>query len=430
VAAIVLASFLVPISSAQAQQNDGPIKPAVADSIRDTLQRPPAKPPFDAVDAVALPFKIIILPLRLLGLGFAELAGFVVKPDPKPIPIVETLKAAGVRGGFGTIGPRSGVSVRLGYEGLRPFFVEGAFSIRLSQRYRAGFLWQGSNGRTLEAAATFWRNAQPYFYGIGLDTREDERVNFLWDQWTISLTGSARRPVDRAATLVVSGKLAWEDNSIGRGKSKKVPTIQDDPRSSQLYGVNERVKYVRVGGSVGLDLTYTRGLQPRGLYIEAGYEYFGGIDETDSDFGRASANLFGYMPLNPRQQLAFRLTMESNTSLGGEGVPFYYLATVGSEQGGRAYHQLRFRDQAMAAFMLEWRWEIWRELHERSRVEAFVFYDSGSIAPRVFEIQLKGMRRSIGFGWSLSTLQGGALVNYIAFGNEGFRLRVSFGTAF
>ena len=56
-------------------------------------------------------------------------------------------------------------------------------------------------------------------------------------------------------------------------------------------------------------------------------------------------------------------------SVSGQGVPFYHLASLGSERGGRAYHQLRFRDLAMAAFMLEWRWEVWRELHERSRIE-------------------------------------------------------------
>jgi hypothetical protein len=365
-----------------------------------------------------------------VGLGFAELAGFVVKPDPKPIPIVETLKAAGIRAGLGTIGPRSGVAASLGYEGLQPFFIEGAISIRLSQRYRAGFSWQDPRGRSLEVAATFWRNAQPYFYGIGVETSEDDKVDYLSDQWAVSLTGSTRKALDRAATLVLSGNLAWEDNSVGRGKSNRVTTIQDDPRYSELYGVSERVKYVRVGASLGLDLTYARGLQRRGLYIEAGYEYFRGVDGTDSDVGRANANLYGYLPLNPRQQLAFRLMTESNTSLGGEGVPFYYLADIGSERGGRAYHQQRFRDLAMAAFMVEWRWEIWRELHERSRVESFLFYDSGSVGSRVFDIQFKNLRRSIGAGWRLTTLQGGSLVNYIAFGDEGFRFRVALSTAF
>ena len=84
----------------------------------------------------------------------------------------------------------------------------------------------------------------------------------------------------------------------------------------------------------------------------------------------------------------------------------------------------------MAAFMVEWRWEIWRELHQRSRVESFLFYDSGSVAPRIQQMKFKSTRRSIGAGWRLITQQGGSLVNYIAFGNEGFRLRLSFSTAF
>ncbi|HSG81426.1 MAG TPA: hypothetical protein VLC48_04175, partial [Gemmatimonadota bacterium] len=370
-----------------------PVTPEQADAIRDTLQRPPAKPPFDAVDAVALPFKILFLPLRLVGLGFAELAGLAIQPDPKPIPIVETLKNAGVRAGFGSIGPRSGFALRLGYGGAPPFFLESAVSIRLSQRHRAGFLLLGGSGQSLEAAYTFWRNAAPHFYGIGIGTRKDDERDFLWDQQTVSIAGSGLKRIDRAATLAFSADLAYEDNRVDRGRDGDATDIQDDSVYSRLYGVGERVKYVRGGASLGLDLTYSNGLQRRGLSIAGGYQYFRGVADTDSDFQRFDVNVFGYLPLNSRQQLAFQVMTEANRSVSGEGVPFYHLASLGSEQGGRAYHQLRFRDLAMAAFMVEWRWEVWRELHERSRIESFLFYDSGSVAESVLSIQFRNMRR-------------------------------------
>ena len=430
IAATLLAGLLATTQSGWAQSaNEGPATPEQADGIRDSLQRPPAKPPFDAVDAVALPFKVLILPLRLLGYGFAELAGFVVKPDPKPIPIVVTLQNAGVRAGLGTIGPRSGIALRLGYGGLPPFFLESAVSIRLSQRHRAGLRLQNPRGQTLEAAYTFWRNAEPYFYGIGIDTEKDERNDYLWDQQTVSLDGTTRKQVSRSAVLLLSGDLAYEDNRVGRGFAGRTTDIQDTPRS-QLYGVNERVKYVRAGASVGLDLTYASGLQRRGLYLDAGYQYFRGVDGTDSDFQRFETNLFFYLPLNARQQLAIQGMTQTNRGQKGEGVPFYHLAAMGSEQGGRAYSQQRFRHLAMGAFMVEWRWEVWQELHGRSRVESFLFYDSGSVAERVFDIRLRNMRRSIGMGFRLVTVQGGSMGGYMAFGDDGFRLRASLSTAF
>jgi hypothetical protein len=428
--ALVAAALLCPRNAAAQSGAAAPVTPEQADAIRDTLQRPPAKPAFDAVDAVALPFTILFLPLRLVGLGFAELAGLAIRPDPKPIPIVETLRAAGVRAGFGSIGPRSGFALRLGYGGVPPFFVESAVSIRLSQRHRVGLQLLGPSGGSLEAAYTFWRNAEPHFYGVGIDTPEDEERDFLWDQQTVSVVGSAVKRVDRSATLVFSADLAYEDNRVDRGRDGGVADIQDDSVYSQLYGVSERVKYLRGGGSLGLDLTYSNGLQRRGLFLEGGYQYFRGVGDTDSDFQRLDFNLFGYLPLNSRQQLAFQVMTESNRSVSGQGVPFYHLASLGSERGGRAYHQLRFRDLAMAAFMLEWRWEVWRELHERSRIEGFLFYDSGSVAETVMSIQFRNMRRSIGGGWRLVTVAGGSFVNYIAFGDDGFRFRVTFSTAF
>ncbi len=429
-AAVMVVGLLAPVQTGWAQSgSDGPVTAEQADAIRDSLQRPPAKPPFDAVDAVALPFKILILPLRLLGYGFAELAGFLIQPDPKPIPIVVKAQNAGFRAGIGTIGPRSGVALRLGYGGLPPFFLETAISIRLSQRHRAGLLLRNQRGESLEAAYTFWRNAEPNFYGIGIDTNKDERTDYLWDQQTVSLNGTTRKQVSRSAVLLLSGDLAYEDNRVGRGKSGRTTDIQDTPRS-QLYGVSERVKYVRAGASVGLDLTYASGLQRRGLYLDAGYEYFRGVDGTDSDFQRFDTNLFFYLPLNARQQLAIQGMAQANRGQEGEGVPFYYLAAMGSEQGGRAYSQQRFRHLAMAAFMVEWRWEVWQELHGRSRVESFLFYDSGSVAERVFDIRLKDMRRSIGMGFRLVTVQGGSMGGYMAFGDDGFRLRASLSTAF
>ena len=56
------------------------VSPDSANVIRASLVRPPRKPKFDVVDAVALPFRILFFPLRLVGLGGAEQA------DPAPSP--------------------------------------------------------------------------------------------------------------------------------------------------------------------------------------------------------------------------------------------------------------------------------------------------------------------------------------------------------
>ncbi|NIR43360.1 MAG: BamA/TamA family outer membrane protein [Gemmatimonadetes bacterium] len=414
---------------AQDTDGGGAVTPDSADAIRASLERPPPKPPFDAVDAVGLPFEIVFFPLRVAGLTVAELVGLAVKPDPEPVQFIEALKDVGFRGGVGSIGPRSGVAARGGFVGLPPLFLQSAFSIRGSQRHRAGLRFEGREGERLEIAYTFWRNDEPYFYG-GIDSAEDINRVYLWDQQTFALAGSLRLPIRPSAVLSLVGRLAYEDNRVGRGRDPGTTPIQDDTLTAGLFGVEERVKYLRGGAIIGLDLRYNEGLQTRGLYIEGSYDHFFGVDDTESDFRRVAVDLYGYLPINPRQQLALRLLTEVNRSLSGTGVPFYHLADLGSEHGGRAYHQLRFQDLAMAAMMLEWRWEIWRELHERSRIESFLFYDAGSVMPRLADFRIDDVRRSVGIGWRLITSRSGLLTNYIAFGDDGVRYRFRFSTAF
>lgn len=407
----------------------GPVTPDSADAIRRSLERPPPEPPSDLIDAVAVPVKIALLPVRFIGLGFAELVGLAVTPDPEPLPFVDALRDAGFRGAVGSIGPRSGVSAQLGFEGLAPFFIESAISIRGSQRHRVGLAFQDADNDQLELAYTFLRNNEPHFYG-GIDSGRDARRVYQWDRQIVSVVAELRRSLREDAVVSLAARLGYEDNRVGRGQDRGTTPIQKDPATADLYGVTERVDYARAGATLGLDLRYNAGLQARGIYVEGGYDYFAGLGDTDSDFHRVSADMFGYLPINPRQQLAVRLLAEVNRSLGGRGVPFYHLAYLGSERGGRAYHQRRFQDLTMAATMVEWRWEVWRELHERSRVESFLFYDLGSVMPRLTDFRIGDARSSFGFGWRLSARDGALAASYIAFGDEGVRLRFTFSTAF
>ncbi len=108
------------------------------------------------------------------------------------------------------------------------------------------------------------------------------------------------------------------------------------------------------------------------------------------------------------------------------GVPFTHLASLGDKQGGRAYKRDRFRDRDLLALMSEWRYEVWRELHNRGRVEGFVFADAGSVDHRLADISLSQLRGSYGFGFRVlwdSQLRG---ITYLAIGGEGVRVDLDF----
>lgn len=416
------------------QEGAGPVTPDSADAIRASLAQPPAKPRFDAVDAIALPFRVLALPLQAVGYGLAELAGLASSATAgagtSRVPVVDDLADAGVSAGLGSIGPRSGVAARARYEGIRPFFAEAAFSIRTSQRYRAGLLVGQPERWSLEGAYTFWRNAAPYFWGVGMGTTKGGRSVYLWDQQAIALTGATGARLASNAQLWLTADASFEDNRIGRSADlKDTPAIQDVPEFADLYGVEERTNYLRIGATAALDLAYAAGLQRRGLALQAGAAAYRGVDGSDSDFHRIDLAFLCYLPLNPRQQLALLIIAESNLGDGGAGVPFYHLASLGDSRGARSLDQDRFRDLAMSALMAEWRYEVWREPRERARVESFFFYDTGAVAERLRSLSWGARTESFGLGWRLLTRRGGRFVNYLAFGKEGLRFRITFSTA-
>jgi hypothetical protein len=377
------------------------------------------------VDGVALPFRILVLPLRAVGWALAEAAGLLVTKDPKGLPpFVQSIIDNGVQPGLGTIGPRSGVAARVRYVGLSPFFLTAAFSIRTSQRYQAGLRFDSQVGRFLEASYTFQRDAAPHFWGVGPSTSKGAVTDYLWDHQRASALFGTRIATVR---LFVDG--GYEDNRVDRSKGRE-SDLQDNAAFDSLYGVNERVKYGMGTVSLALDFTRQVDFQTEGIFLQLGTSIFRGIDATDSDFHRFGLLLRSYIPLNARQMVALQIMASENKPDGGQGVPFYHLARLGSEDGTRSLSQDRYRDLAMAALMSEWRYEVWRELHGRSRVEAFFLFDIGAVQSSISRLSWSDNIKSLGFGWRVVTQRDAMFLSYLAFGPDGLRFRVKFSTAF
>ncbi len=396
-----------------------------ADSIRASFDRPPAKPPFDAVDAVALPFRVVFFPLRVLGRANAKLVGLLTEMSrPKEYTLFEQLVEAGLRPRFGSIGQRSGLAAGVLVDRWSPLFIESAISIRGSQRHQVGLDFDRDYSR-FGGSYLFQREAEPHFWGIGPLTGRDDKADFRWDHQLVSGLASAR-----FSTLTLVGGIGYQDNRVDRGFDGKTTDIQDTEAADTLYGVNERTRYAVVNASAVFDKTYNRGLQRRGYHLDVAADFFRGVSGTDSDFHRLRAVVTGFLPANPRQALALRGIAEINTRDGGRGVPFTHLATLGDVAGSRAYKDGRFRDLAVLAFMSEWRYEVWRELHERGRVESYLLLDTGTVDERFGAMRFSNLFWSFGFG--MRVVWGGQerWLVYLAFGEEGARFNVSFSQLF
>ena len=404
-----------------AQEDPDPERAAAiarADAIRDTLTQPPGEPAFDAIDVLGLPLRIVAVPLDLLFRGIGWVAGRFAAPGPPTLPqrVLAAVEEWGVSPRITSFGQRSGVAAELRLVRFEPFFFQTGVSIRGSQRHRLGLAW-GEDDDGVEIAYGFLRDAAPRFWGIGSDTPAEARSVYLHDRQEVAVGG-------RAASGVASfeGGLGYEDHRVDRGFGSE-PDIQDvfDPLP---FGASGRTRFARFGLEAGLDLTRLTGFQRRGARILGTVTVFRGVDGTPSDFHRLEAEAVGYLPLNPRQQLAARTFIELNRLDDGVGIPFFHLARAGGGTALRGFSSNRFRDRDALGLMLEWRYEIWRDLHQRSRMEFFLFFDEGGVTRSIADVSGRDIHESYGLGFRFVDLEG--LVGYtsLGFGGEGLHWRL------
>lgn len=400
-----------PVSEALSQ---GPVSPDSADRIRASLERPPAKGPTDAVDVIEFPFKVVLFPLTLVGHGISALLDVAIRP-PKAGGLGQVYRdvtAWGLTPALGGLGERSGLGFAVRLDRFNPLFLEGAFSLRGWQLYRGGFAanWGNTN---VEFSAGWYRQNSLLFWGFGAESPEAGRSEYRWDQGFGRLIG--RAAFGRKVRIEVG--MGFESNNVDvrSGPLELVP----------VFGKG-KTKFAQADGAVVLDLSYIEKFQPRGArFVLEGAGYLGS-EETSTEFWRLSWQGEGYIPVNDRQQLALRGLVDIMRGNEAGDIPFMYLSAIGGTDVLRSYNTQRFRDRDRLALTAEWRYEIWRDLHERSRIEAFLFWDEATVARTLSSIE--EFRTSLGLGTRFVFGYRVRAVTFLAFGAEGARFTFSFTT--
>jgi len=185
-------------------------------------------------------------------------------------------------------------------------------------------------------------------------------------------------------------------------------------------------KFAQANANLVWDLSYIEKFQARGARFSLGGAGFLGSEDTSTEFIRVSGSGEGYLPLNDRQQLALRALVDIMRGNEAGDIPFMYLSEIGGTEVLRSYNTDRFRDRDRLALTAEWRYEVWRDLHERSRIEGFVFWDEATVARTLGSIE--EFRTSLGFGARFIFGYRVRAITFLAFGAEGARFTFSFTT--
>ena len=405
---------------------------ARADSIRAALDevRPPGTQPTDWVDVASFPFRVAAAPVDLLLVRLpAFLVGQVTLPRP-PGFLARAYEELGEAGIYPTvrssIGPRSAPAAGVLLRPVPGIRWESLLSFRGSQRHalrgRTFFAPDDTDRQPrFEAEIAWQRDAQAAFFGVGPDT-PDRRT--LYRREVGSLDLEAYLPAMGTLSLRVDAGL--EDNRIDRPLNTDADQAArfDSLSSTSLYGLRDRQRYARFGTSGTLDFTRQEAFRSSGFRLSAGIRIYRGVDDTPSNFHRLSFEAQGLISLNDRQQIALRGLTE--LARGGTGeIPFYHLSTLGGEGTAIGYTDDRFADLDMVSLMTEWRYEIWRDIHNSTRLESFLHAGAGTVGRRLDEIGTEDWQPSYGFGLRFADRKGLLGLVFLGFSDES----VQFGVA-
>ncbi len=278
-----------------------------------------------------------------------------------------------------------------------------------------------ARGRLSLRATAAWRDAtQVGFFGLGMTSSADDRVNFRMKQGMASVRADVR---PGGGPLFGGASIGLEDYTIERGQGVH-PSIEERFTAPGAPGLGAEPTYTRLSAFIGADSRPSAGYARRGGFYGIGYHAWRDRDQTYS-FERVDAEVVQHVPLL-RETWVISLRGRMQSTIGGsDQVPYFLLPALGSGSTLRGYSTGRFRDRNALLLQAEWRWMV-----NRTGMDMALFYDMGKVSAERSGLGLSGMKSNAGIGLRLHGPRTTPLRIELARGNEGFNLVFSAGAAF
>lgn len=237
-----------------------------------------------------------------------------------------------------------------------------------------------------------WREATEVgFFGVGPDSREQDRTNFAFQRPYASATFTIL-PKRRLFVLGGGVELSQWKQRPGQGD---LPSVEQVYTPATLPGLGAKVTYLHTQGTIGLDWRPASGYARRGgFYGVTVHDY---VDSDDaSGFRQVDYEAIQHLPiLREAWVLSLRGLVSTAFDKDGQQIPFFMLPAVGGGHSLRGFHSRRFRDQNSLLLQAEWRIMVNRFL------DTAFFYDAGKVAARASDLDLGHLKSDVGFGLRL-----------------------------
>jgi hypothetical protein len=218
-----------------------------------------------------------------------------------------------------------------------------------------------------------------YFYGLGNNTKETERV-----QYDFQALQSQNKILRKIKSYSYAGlNIQYQGFSVDF-KGQDSLWIQND----RLIGT-DFFRHFIIGGVFMLDSRDHILAPKKGLFFEATINRGRGIaDGNSTRFWQIILDFRKYFPLNERNVIATQALFQSCYG----DVPFRVLPYLGGPHIHRGFYMGRFRDKHAGLLQLEWR-------HSFPNRIGFTFFSStGQVAHSLKDIHLNRLHTALGAG--------------------------------
>jgi len=234
-----------------------------------------------------------------------------------------------------------------------------------------------------------WREAtQARFYGIGMDTSQDDRTSYDFRQPRASASLTFW-PTRRLWMLNGGAELSQWSQRPGEGNNPSVDVVYTP---QELPGLGTTTTYLHSQGTVGFDWRPAQGYARRGGFYGVTLHDYADNDEKFG-FRQVDYEVIQHFPiLREAWVISLHGLAQTTYTKSDQQIPFFMLPSVGSGSTLRGFKSQRFRDQNSLLLQAEWRIMVNRF------VDTAVFYDAGKVTARRSDLNFEGLKSDFGFG--------------------------------
>ncbi len=269
--------------------------------------------------------------------------------------------------------------------------------------------------------AKYENSPQMDFYGLGPDSKQEDRTSFRLEDFSGDLSMS----IDFLRYFRINANGGFLNVNTGRGQRKGYPSSEELFPPERTPGLGEQTHFTRLGGSLQFDYRDFPG-DPRGggNYLVGLTQYWDRklVQHTFRNLDLTFEQYISYF--NRTNVLVLRAQTQMAFADAGQTVPFYLAPVLGGNEFLRGFSWYRFRDANSLILTAEHRWHVFSGGH------AALFVDAGKVVPERSDINFSDLEIIGGFGLRFQMESRVFMRIDVAGSNEGFRLIWTFNHVF